>query len=457
MSTLTGQSPSKVLSSAKDLEGYFQSFAKPISKRRVGLEAEFFAVDETTGQALPYEGERGIHAILACLAKEFRYTPVKEGPHIIALSRGDNFVSLEPGGQIELSAPPVKNVFDIECQLQAFIKELNSARKQFSKIRFLAVGIQPFSALSDIPWSVPKERYAILAEHAIQHGKLSHEMMKLTATNQINLDYTSEANAMEMLRVSLGITSIVSALFANSSFSGGRPNGFMTRRLEIWNHTSRDRSGFIVGFTNLGKTFKDYLDTILDMPLIFLFRKDKWIRVKNLSFRAFIKNGFEGDLATLADFELHLSSAFPEVRIKTYIEIRGMDGQFPQLIPAVAAFWKGILYDEEARGRAWDLVSYATETERVSLHLAVPREGLKAKLGTKPILPLARELVEIACESLARQRPADEKRNECIFLGRIREEIAKPGKSPAEALLEKWERDFKLDPRPLIDYLSILL
>ena len=424
MSTLLGQSDSRALNSEEDLASYFQAFSKSPQKVRIGLEAEFFAVERKTGRALPYEGELSIHAILKELMTRFAYERVLESGNIIALTRGEWIISLEPGGQMELSAPPVANVFEIEKQLKRFLEELLSLNDRFPEAAWLAVGMQPFSALEEITW-VPKKRYQLMREYLSTRGTMSHEMMKRTATNQICLDYTSEENAMAGLRLTLGITSIVSAMFAHSPFSDGRPNGFLTRRLDIWNHTSPERAGLIVQFTRPKMTFRDYLEYLLEMPLMFIVRRDEWIPAQHLSFRRFIREGYLGHKATLADFDLHLSTAFPEVRLKQYLEIRGADCQRPDLIPALAAFWKGILYDDTAREKAWQLVAFASAEERLALHRSVPREGLKAKLGNQPIMSIARELVELSRASLARKI---ERKSECIYLERLQNEIIIPGK-----------------------------
>ena len=453
MSTLLGQSDSRILNSEEDLASYFQAFSKSPQKIRIGIEAEFFAVEQHTGRALPYEGALSIHAILKELRARYGYEAVLESGNIIALKRGEWIISLEPGGQIELSAPPVANVFEIEKQLKQFFAELLSLNDRFPEAAWLAVGVQPFSPLEEITW-VPKKRYQIMGEYLRTRGTMSHEMMKRTATNQICLDYTSEENAMAGLRLTLGITSIVSAIFAHSPFSDGRPNGFLTKRLDIWNHTGPDRSGLIVQFTRPGMTFRDYLDYLLEMPLMFIVRNKEWIPIQNLNFRGFIAEGYRGHKATLADFDLHLSTAFPEVRLKQYLEIRGADCQRPDLIPALAAFWKGILYDRAAREKAWELVAFASEEERLALHHAVPREGLQASLGGRPILPIARRLAEISCASLALQKKP-EVGNECIYLERLQKEILISGKSPADRLLEKWEREWKGDRTRLIEHLRI--
>lgn len=453
MSTLLGGQHHELLKSEADLAGYFERHSKPLANHRVGLEAELIGINPHTGKALPYEGEQGVRSILNALAKNFGYEPVEDHGSIIALTRKDTIIGLEPGGQIELSAPPVADIFIIEKQLKDFLAELREIEKQFSNVKWLAYGIQPFSPLDEISL-VPKKRYAVLADYLKTRGPLSHHMMKRTATNQVNLDYANETDAMEKIRTTLGISSIISAMFAHASFSEGELNGFASYRLEIWNHTAPERSGLIPEFMEPHKKFKDYMDYCLNMPMIFIVRGEEWIPMKGKRFRDFILQGHEGYQATLGDFELHLSTAFPEARFKQYLEVRGTDCQRPELIPALAAFWKGILYDAESRKQAWDLVSFASADDRLRLHGAMPREGLKASLAGKPILPLAKELVDIACRGLGRQQVAGRK-DECVFLDQIREMILKPGKSPGEMLIEKWNGELQQNPEKLIQYLGI--
>lgn len=452
MTTLVKEK-TQVLSSEKDLEHYFLSFAKAANAKQVGIEAEFFGVFKKTGQALPYLGQLGIQEILKRMASQFSYQPILEAGNIIGLHRSDSSVSLEPGGQIELSAPPVHDIFDVQKQVQKFISELKLVGKTMPEIAFLAVGMHPFSTLDEISW-VPKTRYAHMSEYFKGRGVLSHHMMKRTATNQVNLDYTSEGDAMCMLRTAMGITSIISALFANSSFAEGRPNGYKTYRMEIWKHTDPSRAGLLRKFFDKGRHFSDYLEYMLDMPFIFIVRSGDWTPLPGLTFRQFLKNGYQGAKATLGDFELHLSTAFPEVRIKQYVEVRGVDCQSPDLIPAVAAFWKGILYDAVIREKAWALVADATVEERLELHRQIPQHGLEAKLGDRPILPIAEKLLNLACESLSSQREMGGP-SECIFLEAIRDKIIRPGKAPADVLLDKWTGEWNRDPQKLIEYLSI--
>lgn len=437
MSTLTGEENSSLIQSESDLANYFQSFAKCDTCMRVGLEAEFFAVSAKTGQALPYEGPGGIHEILKRMASKAGYEPVFDGENIIALKKGDNQITLEPGGQMELSAPPVFSIFEIRDQLETFLRELQAVQKDFPGTAWLACGFHPVSNLEDITW-VPKRRYALMADYLPKRGKLAHAMMKQTATNQLNVDYKNEEDAMSLLRTGLAISPLVSAMFANSPFTAGKPNGYQTYRMEVWNHMDPDRSGLITQFLQPGKKFSDYMDYLLDMPMMFIVRRNQWIPLNGLTFRRYIREGFEGSRATLGDFELHLSAAFPEVRIKQYVEVRGADCQTPDRISAVAAFWKGILYDDFYRNQAWKQVSFASEKDFKELYAAMPKLGLKAKLAGKPILPIVRELVELSCAGLAKQKRVAAG-NECIFLTSFFDQFTRPGKTPADLWLESWE------------------
>lgn len=454
MSTFIDHPQKTLLTSEESLQDYFVQHAKCRACIFVGMEAELLGVEAVSGKALPYSGPSGIEAVLAKMAERYGYEKIVEEGRIIALRRPNAMVTLEPGGQIELSAPPAENVFQVETQVESFLDELREMRRVFPSVEWLASGIQPFS-LPEAIEQVPKKRYDIMARHFKTHGSLSHEMMKLTATNQVNFDYLDEADAMESLRVAFGITSIVTALFAHSAFSAGRPNGFVSRRLEIWNHTDPERTGLLTEFLKPDRTFSDYLNYVLDMPMLFLVRDGKWIPVSGRTFRMFIREGYEGFKATLEDFELHLSTAFPEVRLKQYLEIRGIDGQRPDLIPAVAAFWKGLFYRREAKQAAWKLVEKYPAEDLLALHQAVSREGLKARLGNRPILEIARELVELSCSSLSKQTTEAEQRSECLFLERIRQAITRPGKSPAEQFLEWHEKRGTPSVREILEYFRI--
>ncbi len=445
MSTLVGEQQTRTIESEEELYSFFQRFAKPSRDKLIGVECEFFGIEKETGNALSYFGPRGVEAILGRLAKAFHYEPVMENGRVIALRREENWVTLEPGAQVELSASPVKTIAEMEGQIQEFAAELREMKHYFPGITWISVGLQPFSRLEEISW-VPKRRYELMADYLKKRGASAHEMMKQTATDQINLDYTNEETAFEELRVTLAVTSIASAVFAHSAFSEGRPNGYLTRRVQIWKETDPDRSGLLAEFLAPGRTFRDYVEYLLEMPMMFIVREGVWIPMEGISFRRFLREGKNGFRATWADFELHLSTAFPEARFKHYLEIRGMDAQRLPLIPSMAAFWKGLLDDDEVRRRAGELMRNFSAEDILQLHNEIPRRALAARLGGIPIIELARELYGLACRGL---------KNDCVYLARLNDEILKPGRSPAETLLAKWDGEFGRDPQKLIQYLEV--
>ncbi len=424
---------SVLLKSGSDLKNYFASHAKPTCMHRIGVEAEFLPVYRKTGHAVPYFAPDGVGEFLKAMACMHYYHPVKQGSHIIALNRKDLSVSLEPGGQVELSAPPVSTIFQVDEQVKQFIIQLKTLEKKFPKIMFLSAGIQPFSPLASIEWT-PKERYKIMRRRLPEHGELSQWMMKMTGTNQANFDFSDEEDANQKMKVALLATPAAAALFANSGFSEGKPNGYQTFRMQIWRKTDQTRSGYLTRFLKSRDIFSDYLDYVLDVPMLFIIRKRQYLEVKGRTFRQFIKSGYQGEKATLADFELHLTVLFPDVRLKQYLEVRCVDAQQPARIPAVAAFWKGLIYSKIARNGVLKLFRNVSEADLQSAYAELPRLGLKADLAGRPLLHWARDLMDLAGRGLAEQTTAYEKRNECVFLKPLVENL-KRGKTPADSLL----------------------
>ncbi len=449
------ESVSKPIRSADDLRCYFQAYAKPKGTERVGIECELFGVHAETGKALPYFGSAGIEAVLNELAKEFGYEPIVENAHTIALQKDEWLVSLEPGGQVELSAEPVKNIHEVRGQLDRFFFELKIMARFFPQVAWITAGIHPFSTLRGIEW-VPKKRYEIMARYLGRRGKCAHDMMKRTCGNQVNLDYLSEEDAICKMRLSLAVTPIAAAMFAASSLSLGKLNGFASERLHIWRDTDPARTGLILNLICRTCTFQDYLNYVLDVPMMFLVRRGKWIVTPGLTFRKFIEKGHHGMKPTQDDFELHLSTIFTDVRFKQYVEIRGIDGQRNHLIPAVSAFWKGLFYDDEAAQKASRLMCRFREKEIVKLHHEVERKGLRAKIRGTEVLELARELVQISEEGLKRQRRLNLKEeDERVYLVPLKEEVLREGKTPADRLAELWRGSFHKNPRAVVDYLKI--
>lgn len=456
MSTFLQTDPStKPIHSIEDLRGYFQMFAKPPGQEQVGIECELFGVHAETGEALPYSGLVGIERVLDEIVYEFGYEPIREGDHTIALQKGGTIISLEPGGQVELSAKPIENIHQAKAQLDEFFFQLRTIAGFIGPVAWIASGIHPFSSLNQIEW-IPKRRYQIMARYLGRQGKKAHDMMKRTATNQINLDYQSEEDAIEKMRLALAVTPIAAAMFANSSISNGKLNGYVSERLNIWRHTDPVRCGLILSLICAHCSFRDYLNYVLDVPMMFFVRDGKWIVTRNLTFRKFIEKGYQSNRPTQSDFELHLSTIFTDARFKQYMEIRGMDGQRGHLIPAVTAFWKGILYDGEARKDTARLLKRFRELDFYKLHRDVERLGFHAKISGDRVLDLARELVRISEKGLVRQHSLnDQGEDETIYFAPLKEEVLRTGKTSAEQAAELWEGPFKRDRRALINYLKI--
>ncbi|OGX06622.1 MAG: hypothetical protein A3G87_03300 [Omnitrophica bacterium RIFCSPLOWO2_12_FULL_50_11] len=443
------------IGSIQDLRDYFQKYAKPEGTERIGIECELFGVHRETGEALPYSGVIGIEAVLNKLASEFGYEGIHEKGHTIGLKKGNTIISLEPGGQIELSAEPISNLHQAKAQLDEFFFHLRTVAHFLGPIAWLGSGIHPFSPLNRIPW-VPKQRYQIMARYLARRGRKAHDMMKRTATNQINFDYHSEEDAIEKMRLVLVVTPIAAAMFANSSLSQGKLSGYLTERLYIWQNTDPDRCGLILNMICENCKFEDYLNYVLDVPMMFIVRGAKWIVTRNLTFRKFIQNGYQGIRPTESDFELHLSTIFTDARFKQYLEIRGMDGQRSHLISSVYAFWKGILYDGEARRAAKHLVQRFREKDIRNLHQQVERLGLRARIRGERVLELARELVRISEKGLKAQRHLNEQEeDERIYLLPLKEEVLKTARTPAEQVAHLWQESFKRDRRAVIDYMAI--
>lgn len=447
------QVESVILKSAHDLKHYFASHAKSVCMHRIGVEAEFFPVYRKTGLAVPYSAKEGVEAMLKALACLHYYHPSKQRRNIIALNRKDLSVSLEPGGQVELSAPPVSTVFQVEEQVKQFIIHLKSLEKKFPQVQFLSTGIQPFSCLKDIEWT-PKDRYKIMRRRMPPHGALSQWMMKMTATNQANFDFSDQADALEKMKAALLITPVAAALFSNSCYSEGDLNGYKTFRMQIWRETDRTRSGYLTQFLKSRDIFSDYLDWVLDVPMLFLIRKNKYLEVKERTFRQFIRLGYAGEKATLADFELHLTALFPDVRLKQYLEVRCVDAQSTDRIPAVVAFWKGLIYSQSSRKGILKLFRPVSEQQLQKAYAELPRLGLQTDLNGRPLLHWARDLMGLACAGLSEQTTAFEKRNECIYLKPLIEDLKK-GESPADAFRELVKRRPSRNQFWILDHLHI--
>ena len=432
-----------------DLVHYFRVAEKPRPEWRVGTEHEKFGLHRQDLRPVAYEGPGGIRELLEAIAERDGWQRFYEGSHLVALEKeGSGSITLEPGCQVELSGVPLRSTFETCDEFHrhlGLVREVSEPRG----LVWLGLGMQPFCGVEEMP-RVPKQRYAIMREYLPRRGELALEMMHCTATVQANFDYADEADMVAKMRTALSVTSIVSAIFANSSLSRGKPNGFVSRRMHVWTRTDPDRTGLLPFAFDEDFGYEAYARWALSVPMFFIYRDGVYRPAAGMTFREFVERGFEGERPTLMDFDLHLTTLFPEVRLKGFIEVRGADAVPPGLTCAVPALWKGLLYDRTAAEEARELVRGWDARTREEAHHAVAREGLRARVGGRPMLELARDLVGIADRGLARISEGGE-RDERRFLDPVREQL-ELGKSPGEVVLESFEGAWGRSPRRLIEY-----
>ena len=423
------------------LVAWLEAGIKPQHEFRIGTEHEKFAFTLNGHRPVPYESRRSIRALLDGLRHLLGWEPIMEGPNIIGLLdvTGGGAITLEPGGQFELSGAPVEDVHQTSCELMAHLAQLREVAAPLG-IGFLGMGVTPNWSRADMP-VMPKGRYRIMTAYMPKVGKLGLDMMYRTCTVQTNLDFSSEADMVKKLRVALALQPIATALFANSPFTQGKPNGFLSFRSEIWRDTDPDRSGMLPWVFEDGMGFERWVDYALDVPMYFVKRGDEYIDVAGQSFRDLLSGklpALKGGRATISDWANHISTIFPEVRLKQYLEMRGADGSPWRQVPALPAFWVGILYDDAALDAAWDLVKHWSAEERQKLRDEVPRLGFKAQLRSRSVLDLAKECLAIAHAGLGRRRRLDrEGRDETRYLAPLGDIVTR-GKTAAEEMLEKF-------------------
>ncbi len=450
MSQTPSSDRSEPVESIDQLVDFIRQGEKPPERWKVGTEHEKIGLLAESYAPVPYEGERGIGALLERIAHEDDWERIYEGPHLIALAKGGASITLEPGGQLELSGAPLRTIHET-CH--EFHSHLDLVRRVSGPmgIIWLSLGIDPLHEVQEVP-RMPKERYRIMREYLPTRGELALEMMHLTATVQANLDFADEADMVRKLRTALGLSPIVSALFANSSIAAGKASGFVSRRVEIWRHTDPDRCGLLPFVFDEDFGYRRYVEWALDVPLFFIVRNGGTVPAHGMTFREHLLRGLEGHAATLDDWSLHLTTLFPEVRLKQVIEVRGTDAVPPGLICALPALWKGILYDETAREAAWELVAEHSVAEREAGLRDVARRGLAAELGGRPVLELARALVAIADGGLQRIRHGGHRDpDERSYLDPLRSQLAR-GRSPGQEILDHWESDWGRSMARLIEY-----
>ncbi len=428
---------------------YFFDAAKPREKWRIGTEYELLGVSRRSGRAARYSGRRGIEHILSRLADSLEWEPQEEEGRIIALQGERANIALEPGAQLELSGEQCETVHCADKELRRHLEHLLPIADELD-IDFVNLGVQPVSSLDDIEW-IPKTRYQIMGPYMERVGTLGHRMMKQTASIQVNFDFSDEADAMLKFKTSMGLVPILSAMFANSPISDGRLNGFMTMRGHVWTETDKRRCGLLPFAFADAPTFEDYAEYALNTPMYFIVRQGQWINMTHMSFRQFLEEGHEGERPTMEDWGIHLTTLFPEVRIKKYLEIRCFDNQPFEYMLAVPALTKGIFFDTDPLLAAWDLVKKWSWDERLEAYYQAHRQALGARVQGIRLLDLAKELVTIAWEGLERHNDCNEAgENETIYLERLREEIDK-GQCPAYHVVEEWMTHWNYDAKRLVD------
>ena len=429
------------LSSRDELVAWFEAGAKPKAEFRIGTEHEKTPFTLEGRQPVPYEGPRGIGALLEGMKLLLGWEPIMENGNIIGLHdvTGGSAISLEPGGQFELSGAPVETVHQTASELMAHLAQVREIAMPLG-IGFLGLGMTPSWSRAQIP-VMPKGRYRIMTNYMPKVGRYGLDMMYRTCTVQTNLDFCSEADMVKKLRVSLALQPVATALFANSPFTEGKPNGFLSFRSEIWRDTDNARAGMLPWAFEDGMGYERWVDYALDVPMYFVKRGDDYIDVAGSSFRDFFEGRnamLPGERPTLSDWANHLSTIFPEVRLKRYLEMRGADGVPWGQLPSLPAFWVGLLYDDESLDAAWEIARGWTAYERQALRDDVPKLGFKARIGNRFLFEIARDCMVLARKGLARRARLDALgRDETRFLDPL-DRIIEAGRAPAEVMLEKF-------------------
>ena len=432
------------------LVDYLASGGKPKADWRIGTEHEKFGFRLDDLRPPTFDGERGIEALLEGLVR-CGWTPVRESvdgnpPRTIALVRDGASVTLEPAGQLELSGAALEDIHQTCVETGTHLNEVRQVADQL-QLGFLGMGFQPKWSRADMPW-MPKGRYRIMRDYMPGVGDLGLDMMTRTCTVQVNLDYADEADMVKKFRVSLALQPVATALFADSPFTEGRPNGYLSYRSHIWTDTDPDRTGMLDFVFEDGFGYERYVDYMLDVPMYFSYRDGVYVDASGKSFRKFLRGELDvlpGTLPTLRDWSDHLTTAFPEVRLKKFLEMRGADSGPWARICALSAFWVGLLYDDAALDAAWDLVRDFTLVERHVLRDGVPRHALKLPFRDASVRELAVEALKISVAGLRRRAALNgDGSDESRFLDPLLE-IAESGQTAAERKLELFHGEWNGD------------
>ncbi|MFW6050019.1 MAG: glutamate--cysteine ligase [Myxococcota bacterium] len=402
----------------------------------MGAEAEKFGVFAADGSPLPFEGDQSIVAIFARLVERHGWHEEREheGGPVVALRRGASSITLEPGAQLELSGAPQESIHQICAEFRGHMAELRDVSDDLG-IRWLGLGFHPFARQSELPW-VPKRRYTVMREYLPTRGSGALDMMRRTATVQANVDFDGEDDAMRKLRVGLRLSPLVAAMFANSPWHEGHPSGDRSLRTRVWLHMDPDRSGLLPFAWHDALSYRRYVEYALDAPMFLIWREGDIVSNTSQTFRRFLADGLRGYHATMGDWLLHLNTLFPEVRLKRTIELRSADAQATDLVCALPALWKGVLYCPQALQKAEALGERWGYDEAMASLDGIARDALRARLAGREVAAWAGDLIEIAEGGLERLSHLDRKgQDERIHLARLRELVA-AGRCPADVLLE---------------------
>jgi glutamate--cysteine ligase len=438
---MAGDESSPPIETRADLIEVMERGNKPRSEWRVGTEHEKHVFRKDPLRPVPYEGEDGVHALLKGVEGRTGWHPFFDHDKPIGLRNlgAVGGISLEPGGQFELSGAPQDTIHGAAAELKSHLQDCRAIGEPLN-IHFLGLGVTPLWSVAEIP-AMPKSRYGIMTPYMEKVGTLGTSMMYRSCTVQANLDFSSEADMVKKLRVSVALQPIVTALFANSPFIDGKPSGYLSFRSHIWLNTDNARTGMLPFAFDEGFGFERYADHALDVPMYFVIRNKQYVNVAGESFRAFLEGKLPqlpGEKPTKKDWEDHLSTLFPEVRLKQFLEMRGADMGDEAHVNALPALWVGLLYDDAALDAAWHLVKDWTDEERTHLRHNVPRTALHTKFRNRTVAEIATEMVSLAKAGLARRAEFDGGKDETVYLAPL-EETLSLNKTPAERWLDRYE------------------
>ncbi|AUJ64911.1 glutamate--cysteine ligase [Aestuarium zhoushanense] len=442
------QSGGGPIESHDQLAEYLASGCKPKEDWRIGTEHEKFGYCRDSLRPIPYEGERSVKAMLEGLRDRYGWDPVHEAGQLIGLTRNGANVSLEPGGQLELSGAPLESIHQTCDEVNEHLREVHSIADEVG-VSFIGLGAAPIWKHEDMP-VMPKGRYKLMTEYMGRVGTSGTQMMYRTCTVQVNLDFASEADMVQKFRVALALQPVATALFANSPFFEGKLNGHKSWRSQIWRHLDDSRTGMLPFVFEDGMGFERYVDYALDVPMYFVYRDGKYINALGQSFRDFMKGqlpALPGETPTLSDWADHLTTAFPEARIKKYMEMRGADGGPWRRLCALPALWVGMMYDQSALDAAWDLAKGFDAETREALRVAASVDGLHAQVGNIKMMDLAKEVVAISEAGLKARAKVGANGlipDETHFLNALKESL-ETGQAPADELIARYNGDWNGD------------